>query len=102
MKSAKIFIAILSASMSILLSRAASAEEPRPWLCRDKPVFSYDHPMQYEATARSGRQWRIFFMLYSPDSAHDGFDIVKSQEIGSRGDPQTGSLNAGRYFAVAL
>jgi hypothetical protein len=102
MKSAKVFIAILSATMSILLSRAASAEEPRPWLCRDKPVFSYDHAMQYEATARSGRQWRIFFMLYSPDSAHDGFDIVKSQEIGSRGDAQTGSLNAGRYFAVAL
>ncbi|HYR79484.1 MAG TPA: hypothetical protein VEO55_05725 [Candidatus Dormibacteraeota bacterium] len=102
MKSAKVFVAILSATMSILLSRAASAEEPRPWLCRDKPVFSYDHAMQYEAAARPGRQWRIFFMLYSPDSAHDGFDIVKSQEIGSRGDPRTGSLNAGRYFAVAL
>ena len=102
MKSAKVFIAILSVTIAILLSRVASAEEPRPWLCRDKPVFSYDHPMQYEATARSGRQWRIFFMLYSPDSAHDGFDIVKSQEIGSRGDAQTGSLNPGRYFAVAL
>src|SRR5216684_7608774 len=97
-----ILIAILSASLSILFPCAAIAEEPRPWLCRDKPVFSYDHAMQYEATARSGRQWRIFFMLYSPDSAHDGFDIVKSQEIGSRGDPQMGSLNAGRYFAVAL
>jgi hypothetical protein len=58
--------------------------------------------MQYQATARPGRQWRIFFMLYSPDAAHDGFDIVKSQEIGSRGDAQSGSLNAGRYFAVAL
>ena len=58
--------------------------------------------MQYEATARPGRQWRIFFMLYSPDAAHDGFDIVKSQEIGTRGDAQMGSLNAGRYFAVAL
>ena len=102
MKSARVFVAILCATMSILLSRAASAEEPRPWLCRDKPVFSYDHAMQYEAAARPGRQWRIFFMLYSPDSAHDGFDIVKSDEIGSRGDPQTGSLNAGRYFAVAL
>ena len=102
MKSTKVFIAILSATMSLLLSRAAFAEEARPWLCRDKPVFSYDHPMQYEATARPGRQWRIFFMLYSPDAAHDGFDIVKSQEIGSRGDSQIGSLNAGRYFAVAL
>jgi hypothetical protein len=102
MKSTKVFIAILSATMSLLLSHAAFAEEARPWLCRDKPVFSYDHAMQYQATARPGRQWRIFFMLYSPDAAHDGFDIVKSQEIGSRGDSQTGSLNAGRYFAVAL
>jgi len=102
MKSAKVFVAILCATMSILLSRAASAEEPRPWLCRDKPVFSYDHAMQYQATARPGRQWRIFFMQYSPDAAHDGFDIVNSREIGSRGDSETGSLNAGRYFAVAL
>jgi hypothetical protein len=102
MKSRKILIAILSATVSISLSHAASAEEARPWLCRDKPVFSYDHAMQYEATARPGRQWRIFFMQYSPDAAHDGFDIVNSREIGSRGDSQMGSLNAGRYFAVAL
>jgi len=102
MKSRKILIAILSATVSILLARAAFAEEARPWLCRDKPVFSYDHAMQYQATARPGRQWRIFFMQYSPDAAHDGFDIVNSREIGSRGDSQIGSLNAGRYFAVAL
>ena len=102
MKSAKFVIAILSVTVSLLLSRAALAEEARPWLCRDKPVFSYDHAMQYQATARPGRQWRIFFMQYSPDAAHDGFDIVNSREIGSRGDSQTGSLNAGRYFAVAL
>jgi hypothetical protein len=102
MKSAKIAIAILSASLSMLSSRAAIAEEARPWLCRDKPVFSYDHAMEYQATARPGRQWRIFFMQYSPDAAHDGFDIVNSREIGSRGDPATGSLQPGRYFAVAL
>ena len=102
MRKVKVVIAILSASLAILSSRAASAEEARPWLCRDKPVFSYDHAMQYQATARAGRQWRIFFMQYSPDAAHDGFDIVNSREIGSRGDPATGSLAAGRYFAVAL
>ncbi len=95
-------IAMLSASLSMLSPSAALAEEARPWLCRDKPVFSYDRAMEYEATARPGRQWRIFFMLYSPDAAHDGFDIVNSREIGSRGDPVTGSLAAGRYFAVAL
>ncbi len=94
--------AMLSASLSMLSSSAALAEEARPWLCRDKPVFSYDRALEYEATARPGRQWRIFFMQYSPDAAHDGFDIVNSREIGSRGDPVTGSLAAGRYFAVAL
>jgi hypothetical protein len=101
-KNAKIAIAILSASLAMLSSQPTSAEEARPWLCRDKPVFSYDHAMQYQATARPGRQWRIFFMQYSPDAAHDGFDIVNSREIGSRGDAATGSLTAGRYFAVAL
>jgi len=95
-------IATLSASLSMLSSSPALAEEARPWLCRDKPVFSYDRAMEYQATARPGRQWRIFFMQYSPDAAHDGFDIVNSREIGSRGDPVTGSLSAGRYFAVAL
>lgn len=95
-------IAILSTSLSMLSSSAAFAEEARPWLCRDKPVFSYDRAMEYQATAQPGRQWRIFFMQYSPDAAHDGFDILSSREIASRGDPVTGSLAAGRYFAVAL
>ncbi len=85
-----------------LLASPAFAEEARPWLCRDKPVFSYDRSMEYQVTARPGRQWRIFFMLYSPDAAHDGFDIVNSREVSSRGDPIGGNLAAGRYFAVAL
>ncbi len=90
------------AMVCAVFSSSALAEEARPWLCRDKPVFSYDHAMNYQATARPGRQWRIFFMLYSPDAAHDGFDIVNSGEIGSRGDSAMGNLPAGRYFAVAL
>jgi len=102
MKSAKIAITILSVSLSLLSSRVAIADEARPWLCRDKPVFSYERAMQYQATARPGRQWRIFFMQYSPDAAHDGFDIVSSGEIGSRGDPARGNLGAGRYYAVPL
>jgi hypothetical protein len=92
----------IAAAIAIALSSAALAEEGRPWLCRDKPVFSYDRSMEYQVTARPGRQWRIFFMKYSPDAAHDGFDIVNSREVGGRGDPVAGSLTAGRYFAVAL
>ena len=89
-------------TLAILLASPALADEARPWLCRDKPVFSYDRAMEYQVTARPGRQWRIFFMLYSPDAAHDGFEIVNSREISSRGDPIGGNLAAGRYFAVAL
>src|SRR5258708_15708104 len=91
-----------AAILAMLLASPAFADEPRPWLCRDKPVFSYDRSMEYQVTARPGRQWRIFFMLYSPDAAHDGFDIVNSREVSSRGDPVGGNLAAGRYFSVAL
>jgi hypothetical protein len=90
------------AAIAMLLASPALAEEGRPWLCRDKPVFSHDRSMEYQATARPGRQWRIFFMQYSPDAAHDGFDIVNSREISSRGDPVAGNLAAGQYYAVAL
>jgi hypothetical protein len=89
----------IAGSIATILASAALAEEGRPWLCRDKPVFSSDRPMEYVATAQPGRQWRIFFMEYSPDAAHDGFDIVNSRVIGTSA---TGNLAAGRYFAVAL
>lgn len=102
MKTKTRVIAILSACLSMLFASTAIADEARPWLCRDKPVFSYDHAMAYQATAQPGHQWRIFFMQYSPDAAHDGFDIVNSREISSRGDAVSGNLPPGRYFAVAL
>src|ERR1700746_1500075 len=92
----------ISASLAILVASSAFAQEARPWLRRKKPVFSYDRSMEYQVTARPGRQWRIFFMQYSPDAAHDGFDIVNTREITSHGDPVSGSLTAGRYFGVAL
>ncbi|HWJ40647.1 MAG TPA: hypothetical protein VNT29_05920 [Candidatus Limnocylindrales bacterium] len=91
-----------SVALAILVASPSFAEEGRPWLCRDKPVFSFDRSMEYVATARPGRQWRIFFMQYSPDAAHDGFDVVNSREISGHGDPVAGNLAAGRYFAVAL
>jgi hypothetical protein len=91
-----------AAAIAMLMSSAAFAQEARPWLCRDKPVFSYERSMEYQATARPGRQWRLFLMQYSPDAAHDGFDIVNSRELSSGGDAISGSLAAGRYFAVAL
>lgn len=103
MKIVKIARALtIAVALSMLSAGAARAEEARPWLCRDKPVFSYDKPMQYQVTAHSGRQWRVFFMQYSPDAAHDGFDIVNTRDITSQGIAESGNLTAGRYFAVAL
>src|SRR5271155_3540463 len=93
---------LIAAVLAMLAATSALAQEARPWLCRDKPVFSYDRAMEYQVTARPGRQWRMFFMQFSPDAAHDGFDIVNSREIASRGDLIAGNLTAGRYFAVAL
>jgi hypothetical protein len=95
------YFAIVGA-LALGLARPALAQEARPWLCRDKPVFSYEHAMEYRATALPGRQWRMFFMQYSPDAAHDGFDIVDTRPLGSSGDPTAGNLAAGQYYAVAL
>jgi len=89
----------IAGTIAMLAASPVSAQEGRPWLCRDKPVFSYDRSMEYAVTARPGRQWRMFFMQYSPDAAHDGFDIVDSRPIGTG---TAGNLAAGRYFAVAL
>jgi hypothetical protein len=73
----------------------AIGAEPRPWLCRDKPVFSSQQPMSYQFSATS--RWHLFLLRFTPGGGQDGFDIAK--EISSSSD---GSLAAGRYFAVAL
>ena len=78
---------------AIALCAPAHAGEPRPWLCRDKPVFSSEHMMNYDLSARAGLQWQIFFMTYDPNSAHDGFEITDSKEVGLRGVTQTGKLS---------
>lgn len=81
----------------VALASVASAAEPRPWLCRDKPVFSSQYPMTYRATITSRSRWQLFLMQFSPGGGHDGFDIAKTISHGS-----SGQLSAGRYFAVAL
>ena len=99
-KFAKFFA--LAIAGAIVAADSAWAAEARPWLCRDKPVFSSDHAMEYQVTARPGRQWRIFFMQFSPDAAHDGFEITNTRELPSRGETLAGRLDPGRYFTVAL
>jgi hypothetical protein len=100
-KKAAQFFAITIAIL-IVSGGSARAAEARPWLCRDKPVFSYDRSMEYSVTARPGRPWRIFFMQFSADAPHDGYEIINSRELPSGGDPLTGRLDPGRYFTVAL
>ncbi len=96
-------VALAAAGAIIAVNANASwAAEARPWLCRDKPVFSSDHAMEYQVTARPGRQWRIFFMQFEANSAHDGFEVTNSRELPSRGEALTGRLDPGRYFTVAL
>ncbi len=100
----RIFAGVLAGSMIAILGagNAAYAAQARPWLCRDKPVFSADKPMTFDVTGKSEVEWRIFFMQYEPDAAHDGFDIVASKEVGSNDMSKTGKLPAGRYFTVAM
>ncbi len=85
------------------LPRVASAEsqQPRPWLCRDKPVFSDNRAMHYEFSAHDGRQWQVFFMVLTPTGGHDGFTVVRTDEARAS-EPAAGVLPQGRYFAVAL
>jgi hypothetical protein len=82
-------------AITSMLATFANAAEPRPWLCRDKPVFSSQQPMAYELSAPSG--WRLFLMQFTPGATHDGFDISKTVDGSS-----SGHLPSGRYFAVAL
>jgi hypothetical protein len=84
-----------------MLAGNAIAAEPRPWLCRDKPVFSSNEPMSYELSSSSRREWHVFLMTFSPTGGHDGFDVVKVLEA-SRSRPARGHLAGGRYYAVAL
>jgi hypothetical protein len=84
------------------LAPVAWASEPRPWLCRDKPVFSSDRPLAYQASARAGRQWQLFFMEFDPNGPHDGFSIMSARDLGLRGAELSGKLPGGRYYAVPL
>jgi hypothetical protein len=97
-----VMLFVLGVTGALLASSPARAREPRPWLCRDKPVFSWNHPMNFELSARPGAAWRMFFMQFDPDSAHDGFSITQTQELSPRSISVKGKLAQGRYFAVAL
>jgi hypothetical protein len=80
----------------------AHAVDARPWLCRNKPVFSSNSAMTYQVANHGGSRWELLLMQFEPGSAHDGYEIVASQELPAGAGQASGTLTAGRYFAVAM
>jgi len=95
-------VLLLTIATTILMTTPfsrANATEPRPWLCRDKPVFSSEKPIRYEADNSGGKRWVITFMHFDPTGGHDGFTVVSTHDLQKH---DAGSLEAGRWYAVAL
>lgn len=96
-------MSVLSGLMLLLLAAGASfAAEPRPWLCRDKPVFSLPGPSRMELSSHDSRHWQVFLMQFDPSGGHDGFTITNTYDLGGGAHHAEESLIQGRYFAVAL
>ena len=81
------------------ISPAAMAAEARPWLCRDKPVFSSSHPMNYEVSNRGGGRWLMTFMRFDLTGGHDGFTVMATRDVAGHVE---GTLEPGQWYAVAL
>ena len=104
-RSGWVFAAIVLAAIIVscaVFGSSAEAAEARPWLCRDKPVFSSNHPVRYEAVRHGGRHWRLFFMQFVPNGPHDGFTTTASDDIPVGASSAEGELGAGQFYAVAL
>ncbi len=97
-----IFLGVALSALCLAFESGAAVAEPRPWLCRDKPVFSSDKPMRYEVKGRGKRHWRMFFMQFVPGGPHDGFSIIASDDVKAGGSEVRGELGSGQFFAVPL
>ena len=96
----KLVSTIAAGALAIGMASSANAVEARPWLCRDKPVFSSGKPMTYTVVNRGGGRWLMTFMRFDPaGGGHDGFTIVSSREVNGRTE---GNLESGQWYAVAL
>ena len=89
----------VSLAWPLLVAPSAHAAGPRPWLCRDKPAVSDNQPMTYTAENRGGGKWVMTFMRFDPDSGHDGFDVVSTQDVTGHVE---GTLDPGQWYAVGL
>jgi len=78
----------------------ALAAGARPWLCREKPVFSSGNAMTYQATNRGSSRWLLTFMRFDPSGlGHDGFTVLSTQNLAVHSE---GRLEPGQWYAVAL
>lgn len=95
----RLVVMVIAAMILVSVSISAWAADPRPWLCRIKPVFSSSKPMTYEAVNHGGNRWVITFMHFDPAGGHDGFTVASSTDLSSHA---TGTLAPGQWYAVAL
>ncbi len=98
------YLLAVSCGIALVVAGALSAHaaEARPWLCRSKPVFSSSSAMTYQAVNHGGSRWELLLMQFEPESAHDGYEVVASQELPAGAGRASGTLAPGRYFAVAM
>ena len=92
-------IGVGAALIMLVVAGPARAVEPRPWLCRDKPVFSSGGPMTYEVNRRGGGRWVMIFMSFDPSGGHDGFTVFDTVDVNGR---VTGSLERGQWYGVGM
>ncbi len=93
---------IVTLTVLAIAPALAHGAEPRPWLCRDKPVFSTSGPSRIELSSHDSRRWQVFLMQFDPAGGHDGFSITNSYDLGPGSHSTSDNLGAGRFFAVAL
>ena len=93
---------LLSLMLTLVAAGACSASEARPWLCRDKPVFSSSGPSRMDLSSHDSRHWQVFLMQFDPSGGHDGFTITNTYDLGAGARHAGEALIQGRYFAVAL
>jgi hypothetical protein len=97
-----VFAVICAIGLAAVAAVPADAAEARPWLCRSKPVFSSNSAMSYQIVNHGGSRWELLLMQFEPGSAHDGYEVVASQELPASAGQAGGTLAPGRYFAVAM
>ena len=94
--------ALFALILVLAAAGVATAAEPRPWLCRDKPVFSTSGASRMDLTSHDRRHWQVFLMKFDPSGGHDGFTITDSYNVEPGGRQTGANVPGGRFFAVAL